>query len=251
MRSRPFATRAVVLSMTPRAFVWSMQPIWARARQVLRPVAQSTTAQGGAEVLTFTEGADGLIEARMTPAHLRELSRQAAQQSIEVIRRRIDPDGTAEVAIARQGDDRIAVQAPGVTDPQQLRDRIGQTALMTFHMVREVSPEEAAAGRLPPGTMVVQPYPGGRGTGPEVVERRPRFTGERLVRANASTDGQTGEFVLSFALDSQGSTLFCRITREYHRPAFRHSARQPGADGAEHQRTDLRWFGPDFGRLHG
>lgn len=186
-----------------------------RARQVLRPIAQSTTAQGGAEVLTFTEGADGLIEARMTPAHVRELSRQAAQQSIEVIRRRIDPDGTAEVSIARQGDDRIAVQAPGVTDPQQLRDRIGQTALMTFHMVREVSPEEAAAGRLPPGTMVVQPYQGGRGAGPEVVERRPRFTGERLVRANPSTDAQTGEFVLSFALDSEGSTLFCRITRQY------------------------------------
>ena len=183
-----------------------------RARQVLRPLSLSTT--GGAEILTFTAGEDGLIEARMTPAHLRELSRQAAQQSIEVIRRRVDPDGTAEVAIARQGDDRIAVQAPGVTDPQQLRDRIGQTALMTFHMVREVSPEEAASGRLPPGTMVVQPYPGGRGAGPEVVERRPRFTGEHLVRANPSTD-QNGQFVLAFSLDSEGARLFCRITQEY------------------------------------
>jgi protein-export membrane protein SecD len=188
------------------------------ARRALRPLAQSPTS--GNAILEYTEHPDGLIEARMTPAHERELTRGAAQQSIEVIRRRIDPDGTAEVSIARQGDDRIAVQAPGVSDPQQLRDRIGQTALMTFHMVREVSPEDAAAGRLPPGTMLVQPYPGGRGAGPEVVERRPRFTGERLVRANPSTDQQTGEFVLAFALDSQGTTLFCRITRQYTNQRF-------------------------------
>jgi preprotein translocase subunit SecD len=182
-----------------------------RARRELRPLAQSPTT--GNEILTFTEGEDGLIEARMAPQYVRELSRQAAQQSIEIIRRRIDPTGTSEVTIVRQGDERIVVQAPGVSDPEQLKSRIGQTALMTFHMVREVGPEDAAAGRIPPGAMVVQPYPNSRGTA-EVVERRPRFTGERLVRANPSTDPQTGEFVLSFQLDSEGSRIFCRITRE-------------------------------------
>jgi protein-export membrane protein SecD len=100
-----------------------------------------------------------------------------------------------------------------------LKERIGQTALMTFHMVREVSPEEAASGRLPPGTMLVQPYPQSNGS-QEVVERRPRFTGERLTRANPSTDPQTAEFVLSFALDSEGSRLFCRITREHTNDRF-------------------------------
>jgi len=182
------------------------------ARRALRPLAQSTTG-GTSEIATYTESPDGLIEARLSEAHLRELSRQAAQQSIEVIRRRIDPTGTSEVSIARQGDDRVVVQAPGVSDPEMLKERIGQTALMTFHMVREISPEEAQAGAIPPGTMVVQPYPDSGGT-QEIVERRPRFTGERLTRANPSTDPQTNEFVLSFALDSEGTRLFCRITRE-------------------------------------
>ena len=181
------------------------------ARRALRPLAISTT--NGNEIATYTENPDGLIEARLSEAHLRELSRQAAQQSIEVIRRRIDPNGTSEVTIVRQGDDRIIVQAPGVSDPEMLKERIGQTALMTFHMVREVSPEEAATGRLPPGTMAVEPYPDSGGS-QEIVERRPRFTGERLVRANPSTDSQTSEFVLSFALDSEGTRIFCRITRE-------------------------------------
>ena len=150
----------------------------------------------------------------MTPQYLRELTRQAAQQSIEVIRRRIDPTGASEVTIVRQGDDRIIVQAPGLTDPEQLKNRIGQTALMTFHMVREVDAARQDAGPLPPGTMLVQPYPG-VGDRADVVERRPRFTGERLADARPSSDPQTGQIVFSFRLDSQGARQFCRISREY------------------------------------
>ncbi|MEQ1492273.1 MAG: protein translocase subunit SecD, partial [Terricaulis sp.] len=180
-----------------------------RAMAAIRPLGRSAT--NGNEITTFTSSADGVIEGRMTEASLRELSRQAAQQSIEVIRRRVDPTGANEINPVRQGENRIVVQAPGVSDPEELKSRIGTTALMTFHMVREVAPEDQ--GALPVGTMLVQPYPE-MGNNPEVVERRPRFTGERLIRANATTDPQTGQFVLSFALDGQGTTLFCRITRE-------------------------------------
>ena len=62
--------------------------------------------------------------------------------------------------------------------------------------------------------MLVQPYPR-IGQTAEVVERRPRFTGERLVRASPSSDPITGEFVLSFQLDTQGTLVFCRLTNEY------------------------------------
>jgi protein-export membrane protein SecD len=182
------------------------------ALRVLRAIAVSPT--GGDDIIDFDSSDDGLIQARITDAYLGQLSRAAAQQSIEIIRRRIDPDGVAEVNIQRQGDRRIVVQAPGVSDPQLLKDRIGQTAQMTFHMVREVRPEDAALGRVPPGAMIVQPFPG-LGGAPDVVQRRPEFTGERLRNARPSTDGNTGEFVLAFTLDSQGSRIFCRITREH------------------------------------
>ena len=68
-----------------------------RALQALRPLERNPA--NGQTIIEFSEGAEGLIEARMTAQQLRELSRQAAQQSIEVIRRRIDPDGTAEISI--------------------------------------------------------------------------------------------------------------------------------------------------------
>lgn len=182
-----------------------------RARRALSELARAPDS--GAQILVFTEGADGLIEARLTPSHLGNLSRQAADQSVEIIRRRVDPTGFDHFSIERQGDLRIRVQAPRGTDTELLRRQIGVTGLLTFHLVREVSPEQAAEGRIPSGSMLVQPYPG-IGSTPEVVDRRPRFTGERLARASPSTDSQTGEFVLSFQLDAEGARLFCRITRE-------------------------------------
>jgi protein-export membrane protein SecD len=185
----------------------------ARALVAIRPVTRSQTT--GNETMRVTQTADGAIEARYTESELRALSRDAVARSIEVLGKRVDPTGAAEVSIVRQGDDRIVVQAPGVSDPQVLRNRIGQTALMTFHMVREVSPQEAAAGQIPVGSMSVEPYAGMNQGRAEFVERRPRFTGERLANASVSTDQQTGEFVLAFALDNQGDRLFCRITREF------------------------------------
>jgi preprotein translocase subunit SecD len=189
-----------------------------RARQVLRGIARSPTT--GNETLTFTEGADALIEARMTPTYLRELSRQAAQQSIEVIRRRVDPNGTSEVSIVRQGDNRIVVQAPGLSDPEQLKSRIGQTALLTFHLVNDnVSAEDLASGRAPAGHIIAQPYPA-IGDRAEIVRRRASLTGEHLTSASPSVDQQTQQWVLAFRLDSEGSRIFCRLTREYTNQRF-------------------------------
>ncbi|MDB5676977.1 MAG: preprotein translocase subunit SecD, partial [Sphingomonas bacterium] len=75
----------------------------------------------------------------------------AVTQSIETIRRRIDSLGTKEPTITRQGTDRIVIQAAGESDPERLRAVIGQTAKLTFQMVDDtVTPEEIAAGRIPP-----------------------------------------------------------------------------------------------------
>jgi len=183
-----------------------------RAMTALRAIVEQV---GNEPNLSFTQGADGLIEARMNEAALRQLSRQAAQQSIEVIRRRVDPTGTSEVSIQRQGDDRIVVQAPGMSDPEELKSRIGQTALMTFHLVDDsVDPSEIAAGRIPPGTLLAPPYPQ-IGDSAEVVRRRPSLSGEHLTRAMPTVDPQTNGYVLSFALDSEGARIFCRLTTEY------------------------------------
>lgn len=163
--------------------------------------------------ITFTRGENGVIEGRLTEQALRTSAREAVATSIEVIRRRIDPTGVAEVTIVRQGDDRIVVQAPGVSDPEVLRSRIGRTALMTFHLLDEnTDPAEAAAGRLPSSSQYVEFLNQEEQPGGVVIRRRPALTGENLQRASAGFDQQTGESVVNFQFDGQGDRIFCRIT---------------------------------------
>jgi protein-export membrane protein SecD len=65
----------------------------------------------------------------------------APERAMEIIRNRVDQFGVAEPLIQREGEDRIAVQLPGLTDPQRAKDLIGKTALLEFKLVR--TPEEA------------------------------------------------------------------------------------------------------------
>lgn len=188
-----------------------------RAMEAIRqdiPLSPAQGMRGGAPLYEITQGADGLIEARFTDGAIAVLSRDAVARSIEVVRRRIDPTGASEVSITRQGDDRVVIQAPGVADPAQLRERVGQTALLTFHRVDDQADDAAVqAGRIPAADMVAQPY--SQGTAPELVRRRPDMTGEHLQNATARLDSQTGQWVISFQLDNVGARTFCRISTEY------------------------------------
>jgi SecD/SecF fusion protein len=59
----------------------------------------------------------------------------AVNQSLEIIRNRIDQFGVAEPVIIRQGADEVIVQLPGVQDPGRAKDLIGKTAQLEFKLV--------------------------------------------------------------------------------------------------------------------
>ena len=83
-----------------------------------------------------------------------EQKRSALNQSIEIIRRRIDETGVSDPTIQRQGDDRILVQLPGIDDPERLKRLLGKTAKLSFHLVDQtVADTDLVRGKLPPGTM--------------------------------------------------------------------------------------------------
>lgn len=150
-----------------------------------------------------------LVEQAMTAA-----AGKAVDQSIEVIRRRIDELGTKEPTIVRQGVDRIVVQAPGESDPERLKAVIGKTAKLTFQMVDEtVPPAEAASGRVPPGSELLPSEDGY--SGPSVlVRKRALVTGEMLTDAQQQFDSQSGQAVVSFRFNSQGAKRFGDATSQ-------------------------------------
>ena len=65
-----------------------------------------------------------------------EEAKDAVDRAMEVLRRRVDEFGVAEPLIQREGEDRIAIQLPGLTDRKRAMDLIGKTALLEFKLVR-------------------------------------------------------------------------------------------------------------------
>jgi protein-export membrane protein SecD len=143
--------------------------------------------------------------------------RQAVEQSIEIIRRRIDETGTKEPTIQREGQDRILVQLPGVDNPEHVKALLGRTAKLTFQLVdQSVTVEDARRGRLPPGDEILPAVDEGRGrgggAGAYVVRKRVMVGGDTLTDAQATF--QNNEPVVSFKFDSVGGKKFGDATRE-------------------------------------
>ncbi len=161
-------------------------------------------------LMTMEEG----NQVRIVVTDQAKLARRNAvmQQTLEIVRRRIDETGTREPSIQRQGDDRILIQLPGVDDPERIKDLLGQTAKLTFRMVRD----DIFAGQdsIPPGTEVLLSQeigPSGEMTR-FVVEKRVMVSGENL--SNAQATYQEGEPVVSITFDSVGSARFGQATSE-------------------------------------
>jgi preprotein translocase subunit SecD len=139
----------------------------------------------------------------------------ALSTTLDIIRKRIDELGTREPSIQRQGDNRIVIQLPGVSDPKRAREVIGKTARMTFHLVdSDTSVEDALRGRIPPGSMLLE----GMDARPDgqkqyyVVRKKVEVAGEHLVDAQPSFDQSAP--VVSFRFDALGGRIFGKVTAD-------------------------------------
>ena len=184
-----------------------------RARELLLPIMNGTglvrewdldVVDGQRMILTPTE--DG-IETAVT---------QAMDSATEVVRKRIDALGTREPTIIRQGDVRIVVQVPGLQDPDQLKELLGQTAKLEFKLVDQTAlPSDVEQGIAPLGSEIF-PYAEGtpfQGTS-LAVRRLGGIRGDSLTNAQQGFDPQTNEPVVNITFDQQGGARFARLTTE-------------------------------------
>lgn len=144
------------------------------------------------------------LEAKLSDASIKKIKDQTVGQSIEIVRRRVDETGTREPSIARQGEDRIIVQLPGLEDPQRVKELLGRTAKLSFHMVSDGSADLRDAGGTQ--TLPMAEFPGQ--TVP--IARRPILTGDMLT--NSQPSFQDGMPVVSFSLNTAGAKKFCDVT---------------------------------------
>jgi SecD/SecF fusion protein len=150
---------------------------------------------------------EGTISLSFTKAGRIAQQASAVRASIEIIRKRVDSLGTKEPTIVRQGSNRIVVQAPGESDPEQLKRVIGKTAKLTFQMVdQSVTPQDIAAGRIPPGTEIL-PTADPQLPPTMAVKKRIVVSGENLTKANVDSD-EMQRPAIGFRFDGVGARKF-------------------------------------------
>ncbi|WP_334128978.1 protein translocase subunit SecD [Sneathiella sp.] len=179
----------------------------AKARERLADL--SNVMPNGQRDIVIEYGEGGTITLTPSEATITARISAAVDQSIEIVRRRVDETGVNEPNIQRQGQDRILVQLPGLDDPDRIKRLLGETAQLTFHLV-DLTADVGAAGRVPPGSKRLPSIEGDGRT--YVVKNRVMVSGENLEGAQATY--QQGQPVVSIRFDSLGAKQFGRATSE-------------------------------------
>lgn len=166
---------------------------------------------------------NGRVTLIMDEETVQARKRSAIQQSIEIVRRRIDETGVREPTIQRQGDDRILVQLPGIDDPERIKRLLGKTAKMAFHLVdTENSLSDALGGRIPPGSKLMESADEVDASGQPrkyLIRKRVMVSGETLVDSQPSFDQRTNQPIVTFRFDTRGAKKFGDVTsKNVNRP---------------------------------
>ncbi len=175
-------------------------------RAIAQPVA-SLTGVGARDIAVAGNGS--ILSVELSPEEKAATDNRTIQQSLEIIRRRVDEVGTREPTIQRQGANRILIQVPGIGSAEELKALIGTTARLTFHpVVGRTGDPNTAPG---PGNTIFQDL-----DDPDeyfIVESTPVLSGEDLVDATPSFD-QNGQPSVSFRFNPSGARVFGRFTSE-------------------------------------
>lgn len=178
----------------------------AAVRELGQPVVSLTGGFG--ESTLDVSGAGDVITVQLSESEQAATNDRTLQQSIEIVRRRVDEAGTREPTIQRQGADRILIQVPGIGSAQELKELIGTTARLTFHPVvgRASGPDADTDSRQ----MVLPSVD--EGDGYYILEETPVVTGDDLVDSQPGFDQQTGEAIVTFRFNPTGARAFGEYT---------------------------------------
>jgi len=147
----------------------------------------------------------------LNPDVVKETQKNALQQNITTLRKRVNELGVAEPVIQQQGQKRIVVQLPGVQDTARAKDILGATATLEFRMVDDDhSVQDAIDGPVPAGSRLYNNRSGGK----LLLKKRVMLTGDSIIDAASGIDQRSGGPDVSITLDGKGAKQFSNATRD-------------------------------------
>ncbi len=197
------------IGLLPRGIQLHVNPeerdkILPKLQQLATPIGNPLLRGSAAQALYVNDMGNGAIQVLVTDAAINDRIRRAVDQSIEVLRRRVDALGTTEPIIERQGNDRILVEVPGLQNPERLKEILGTTAKLEFRLVANPGEDPSNYEML---DQTDQP-------GKLPVEKQVMVEGEDLTDAQPGFDPRTGEPVVNFRFNIRGGQRFGEVTSE-------------------------------------
>ena len=185
----------------------------AKAQTALEALSQPLDGSlSGAKDLAVSKLDDKTFRIALSDAAKSDLTNRTIQQSLEVVRRRVDPDGTTEASITRQGDKRILIQVPGAEDADYIKLLIGDPAVLNFHTVNLTRNSEELRGGVAPAGFQILPD----SENPDMlwaVSQLPLVAGTEVATAGTGFDQNTNEPVVTFRFTTAAGRKFADFTR--------------------------------------
>lgn len=169
---------------------------------------------------SLTSTANGKLLFTLHEKEVARIKEWALSQALETIRNRIDKFGVSEPLIQKQGEREIAIQLPGLKDPERAIQLIGKTAVLEFRLLDEsMDPSRAISSGAPPGSEVLYQAARSKQTGtvekvPYLVKKEVLMTGDSLDDARVAIDTQYNEPYVSISFDAAGARMFEKTTSQ-------------------------------------
>ncbi len=172
----------------------------------------SGSSGGSAGNFQIQKYSDQQLLVTINPQELQQLQENAVQQTIQVMRNRVNGLGVGDATVSQQGVDRVVIELPGLQDAARANQIIGGTATLRVMMVNEGADiPSALAGNIPIGSSL---YYGSDHLGhqPYVLYNPVLLTGKSFVGASLGYDSQTSLPVVDVNLSGPEVDYFSQVT---------------------------------------
>lgn len=171
-------------------------------------------AIGGTRTFDIQQQGDTRIVISLTDAAREVYVKEAQSKTLQIVRRRVDPDGVRDINPVPQGDNRIILEVPGEPDPTRIKNVLSQAGELTFSLVNDTPSDiqqAIATGRAPVGwRLLTDPSTGEQ----LLVNNTPVVTGADVATASQGFDSDDNTPAVNFRLNGQGQERFSRVTQE-------------------------------------
>lgn len=147
----------------------------------------------------------------LSPAELNSVRQNTVEQTMSILRNRVNELGVGEAVIQQQGGSRVVVDLPGIQDAARAKQILGGTATLEFHLVDHENDAQVAqqTGAVPLGSKLYI-----MDGSPILLKRQMVLSGESITSAVSSFDQQSATPAVQIQLGGGGEQLFSKVTRE-------------------------------------